>query len=116
MPGHVAIVYRSQIFQEISFTCLIQAFSKYTIFGRGGWVGVASQGWLTIAWCCVIFDGGITKVCAKTIDTLCKIPQFLSLTGIYCYELTRGNSDNYKDIFQTVSISIIKIYTQKKYR
>ena len=50
MPGHVAIVYRSQIFQEISFTCLIQAFSKYTIFGRGGWVGVASQGWLTIAW------------------------------------------------------------------
>ena len=50
MPGHVATVYRSQNFQEISFTCHIQAFSKYTIFGRGGWVGVASQGWLTIAW------------------------------------------------------------------
>ena len=58
----------------------------------------------------------LTKVCAKTIDTLCKIPWFLSLTWIYRYELTGGDSDNYKDIFQTVSISITKIYNRKKYR
>ena len=57
-----------------------------------------------------------TKVCAKTIVTLCKIPWFLSLTWIYRYELTGGDSDNYKDIFQTVSISITKIYNRKKYR
>ena len=58
----------------------------------------------------------ISKVCAKTIDTLCKIPRFLSQTWTDCYELTRGDSDNYKDIFQSVSIRITKIYTQKKYR
>ena len=52
----------------------------------------------------------------KYVQKLFKIPRFLSLTWTDGYELTRGDSDNYKDIFQIVSTRVMTVFTREVYR
>ena len=56
------------------------------------------------------------KYVSKVLAHFVRFRDFFRWLEFIVMELTRGNSDNYKDIFQTVSISITKIYTRKKYR
>ena len=55
----------------------------------------------------------ILKYVSKVLAHFVRFRDFFRWLEIIVMELTRGNSDNYKDIFQTVSISITKIYTRK---
>ena len=58
----------------------------------------------------------VLKYVSKVLAHFVRFRDFFRWLEFIVMELTRGNSDNYKDIFQTVSISITKIYTRKKYR
>ena len=60
--------------------------------------------------------GAKLKYVSEVLAHFVRFRDFFRWLEIIVMELTRGNSDNYKDIFQTVSISITKIYTRKKYR